>query len=280
MTQHVEGTYSGAGGGSAFWQKWEPEQAKAVVVIAHGLAEHSSRYGHVAERLNASGYAVYALDHRGHGKSSGTPGNIERFTFVRGDLDTLLSQARGEHPGLPVFLLGHSFGGLVALDYLVSRGQPGLTGLVLSGALVDPEAGNAVQRTLAGLLSSLVPNLGVVPLDPTTVRRDPAEVKMYVEDPLNYHGKVRARSGAEIISAVKRVVAGLPSLTLPVLVMHGGSDKLVPPSASKLVAERIGSTDKRLTMYDGLYHEIFNELVPERDQVLGDVVAWLDAHVV
>jgi acylglycerol lipase len=277
VTGHVEGTFPGAAGGSVFWQSWTPESPKGLVVIAHGLAEHSSRYAHVAEALNVAGYAVYALDHRGHGKTDGTPGNVERIAFVRGDLDSLLTQARGEHPGLPVFLLGHSFGGLVALDYVVSRGQTGFAGLVLSGALVDPNAGNAVQRRLARVLSSLAPNLGVVPLDATTVSRDPAEVKKYVDDPLNYHGKVRARSGAEIIAAVTSVVAGLPRVTLPVLVMHGGADRLVPPGASKLIAERIGSPDKTLTLYDGLYHEIFNE--PERDTVLGDVVTWLDKHV-
>ncbi|MDP9182257.1 MAG: lysophospholipase [Actinomycetota bacterium] len=277
MTAHVEGTFPGAAGGSVFWQSWSPPSAKAVVVIAHGLAEHSGRYAHVADRLNAAGYAVYALDHRGHGKTDGTPGNVDRLAYVRADLDSLLTQARGEHPGRPVFLLGHSFGGLVALDYVVSRGQSGLTGLVLSGALVDPEAGNAVQRRLAVALSAMAPNLGVLPLDANTVSRDPVEVNKYVEDPLNYHGKVRARSGAEIMAGVTRVVAGLGGVALPVLVMHGGGDRLVSPGASKLIAERIGSSDKTLTLYDGLFHEIFNE--PERDAVLGDVVTWLDKHV-
>ena len=278
MTQHVEGTYPGAAGGSIFWQKWEPKKPKAVVVIAHGLAEHSSRYGHVADRLNDSGYAVYALDHRGHGKSDGTPGNIERFTFLRGDLDTLLSQARGEHPGLPVFLLGHSYGGLIALDYLVTRGASGLTGLCLSGAAVDPSVGSALERAMAPVLAAIAPNLGVVPLDAEAVSRDPLEVKKYVEDPLNYHGKIRARTGAESLTAVKRVVAGLSKVTLPVLIQHGTEDRLVSAAGSKMIAEKIGSTDKRLTLYDGLYHEIFNE--PERDQVIGDLVGWLDAHVV
>ena len=276
MTQHVEGTFPGSAGGSVFWQSWVPAEPKGLVVIAHGLAEHSGRYAHVADRLNDAGYAVHALDHRGHGKTDGTPGNVERIAYVRGDLDSLLTRARGEHPGLPVFLVGHSFGGLAVLEYVVSRGQSGLTGLVLSGALVDPDAGTAIQRRLAGVLSAMAPNLGVVPLDPTTVSRDPAEVKKYVEDPLNYHGKVRARSGAEIIAAVSRVVSGLPTITLPVLVMHGEQDRLVTPGAATLIAERIGSTDKTLTLYDGLYHEIFNE--PERDAVLGDVVTWLDKH--
>jgi alpha-beta hydrolase superfamily lysophospholipase len=277
VTAHVEGTFPGAAGGSVFWQAWTPDAVKAVVVLSHGLAEHSGRYAHVAARLNDAGYVLYALDHRGHGRSDGTAGNIEGMAVVRADLDTLLTRARGEHPGLPVFLLGHSFGGLAALDYVVDRGRSGLTGLVLSGAFVDPEAGNAVQRRLAGVLSRLAPNLGVVPLDPSTVSKDPAEVEKYVKDPLNYHGKVRARSGAEMIAASRRVAAGVRAVTLPALVMHGAADRLAPPEGSRLVAERLGSNDKTLTLYDGLRHEIFNE--PERDAVLADVVTWLDKHL-
>jgi alpha-beta hydrolase superfamily lysophospholipase len=277
VTAHVEGTFPGAAGGSVFWQAWTPDAVKAVVVLSHGLAEHSGRYAHVAARLNDAGYVLYALDHRGHGRSDGTAGNIEGMAVVRADLDTLLTRARGEHPGLPVFLLGHSFGGRAALDYVVDRGGSGLTGLVLSGAFVDPEAGNAVQRRLAGVLSRLAPNLGVVPLDPSTVSKDPAEVEKYVTDPLNYHGKVRARSGAEMIAASRRVAAGVRAVTLPALVMHGAADRLAPPEGSRLVAERLGSNDKTLTLYDGLFHEIFNE--PERDAVLADVVTWLDKHL-
>jgi acylglycerol lipase len=274
---HVDGTFPGAAGGSVYWQAWSPPKAKAVVVISHGLAEHSGRYTHVAERLNDAGYAVYALDHRGHGKTDGTPGNIDRFAYVRGDLDTLLTQARGEHPGLPVFLLGHSFGGLVALDYLVARGESGLTGLVLSSAAVDPSVGTALERRVAPVLSALAPNLGIVPLDATAVSRDPAEVKKYVEDPLNYHGKIRARTGAESLAAVARVGSGLGTVTLPVLVFHGTEDRLVSPSGSKMIAERIASSDKTLKLYDGLFHETFNE--PEKDAVLDDLVIWLDKHV-
>jgi alpha-beta hydrolase superfamily lysophospholipase len=138
-----------------------------------------------------------------------------------------------------------------------------------------------VSRLLAGeslapVMAALAPNLGVAQIDPATISTDPAEVQKYADDPLNYHGKVRARSGAEMIAAAKRVVAGVRKLTLPVLVVHGTGDRLAPPAGSKLVAERIGSVDKTLTLYDGLYHEMFNS--PERDQVLDEVVTWLDKH--
>jgi alpha-beta hydrolase superfamily lysophospholipase len=276
VTNHVEGTFPSAAGGTVYWQRWEPATTKAVVVLAHGLAEHSGRYAHVAGRLNDSGYALYAVDHWGHGRSEGTRANVERFSFVESDLGTLLSKAREEHPGLPVFLLGHSLGGLIALDYVVTRGESGLTGLVLSGPAVDTSAGSGIQKAAAGVLSRFAPNLGVLDLDATAVSRDPAEVKKYVEDPLNHLGKIRARTGAEALLAVQRVVRGLPALKLPLLVMHGTEDRLAPVAGGKLVAEQAGSKDKTLKLYDGLFHEIFNE--PERDAVLGDLVGWLDAH--
>jgi alpha-beta hydrolase superfamily lysophospholipase len=277
VTAHAEGTFTGAAGGSVYWQSWQPAETKAVVVLSHGLAEHSGRYAHVAERLADAGYALYAVDHWGHGRSDGTRANLERIAHVTADLDTLLARAREEHPGVPAFILGHSMGGLIALDFLVTRGESGLRGAVLSGSAVDLSAANPVQRRLAGVLSQLLPNLGAATLDSKAVSRDPAVVEDYEQDPLNYHGKVRARTGAEMLLAVDRVVAGLGSLTLPVLVMHGEKDRLVPVAGSRLVAERIGSADKTLTVYDGLYHEIFNE--PERDAVLEDVVTWLDKHL-
>ena len=276
VTNHVEGTFRSAAGGSVYWQRWEPPTNRAVVVLSHGLAEHSGRYAHVAGRLNDSGYALYAIDHWGHGRSDGTRANVERFAFVNADLGTLLSKAREEHPGLPVFLLGHSLGGLIALDYVVTHGESGLAGLVVSGPAVDTSAGSGLQKAAAGILSKLVPNLGVLELDANAVSRDPAEVKKYVDDPLNHLGKIRARTGAEALLAVQRVVRGLPALRLPLLVMHGTADRLAPVEGGKLVAEKAGSKDKTLKLYDGLFHEIFNE--PERDAVLGDLVAWLDAH--
>lgn len=276
MTGHDEGTFPGAAGGSVYWQKWEPTAPKGVVVLSHGLAEHSGRYVHVASRLNDGGYAVYAVDHWGHGRSDGTRANVDRFAHVLADLDTVLTMARGEHPGVPVFLLGHSLGGLIALDYVITHGESGLAGLVLSGAAVDPSVGSAVQRAAAGFLSRYTPNLGVLALDATAVSRDPDEVAKYVEDPLNHHGKVCARTGAETLASVDRVVKALPGVSLPLLVMHGAADRLTSPSGSTLVAESAGSKDKTLKLYDGLFHEIFNE--PERDTVLADVVAWLDAH--
>ena len=275
--QHVEAHITSAAGVEVFWQSWAPETPKAVVVIAHGLAEHSGRYAHVAERLARSGYAVYALDHIGHGRSHGTMGNINRMSFVLDDLDTIVRSAAGAHTGLPVFLLGHSTGALIALDYVQTKGQGHLSGLVLSGAAIDPSVGSPVERALAGVLSRVAPNLAVTRLDSATVSRDPAVVAAYDADPLNYHGRIRARTGAEILASVDRVISRMPTVTLPILVMHGGADRLVSPKGSEIIAEQAASADLTHKVYDGLYHEIFNE--PEQDEVLDDVVTWLDKHL-
>lgn len=275
--EHVDGWFTGGAGGRIYWQAWIPDgEVRGVVALAHGVAEHSGRYAHVGDRFAKAGYATYAVDHHGHGRSDGVRGNVHRFADVSADLDQLISVAVQRHPDVPVILLGHSLGGLIALDYVVTRGASRLRGLVLSGAAVDPSVGSPVEKAVAKLLSSILPDLGLLALDASAVSRDPKVVADYEQDPLNYHGKVRARTGAESLAAVDRVTAGLSTVALPVLVMHGTEDKLTAPAGSKLVADKVSSPDVTLNLYEGLYHEIFNE--PEQDAVLTDVVTWLDAH--
>ena len=276
MSTHEEGRFAGAAGGEIYWQAWLPESVTAVVLLSHGYAEHSGRYGHVAARLNQAGYAVYAVDHRGHGKSDGTPGNVDGFRFVLADLGQLRERAVAAHPHLPVFLVAHSLGALIALDYVTSGGADGLAGLALSGAVLDPAVANRFELAIAPFLSKIAPNLGTSALDPAGVSRDPAVVANYVADPLNYHGKIRSRSGAESLSAIARVIERLPSLTLPTLVMHGAEDPISAPSGSQTVVDKIGTEDLSVKFYDGLFHEIFNE--PEQDAVLDDLVTWLEDH--
>ncbi|RZS43433.1 alpha-beta hydrolase superfamily lysophospholipase [Herbihabitans rhizosphaerae] len=276
MTEHVEEKFTGSAGGSVYWQGWLSAEALGVVVISHGIAEHGGRYAHVAEHLAAQGFATYVADHQGHGRSAGARGNIERMDVVTGDLHTMIRLAGERHDGLPVFLLGHSMGGLIALQYVT--GEPAaLRGLIVSGPAVEIAVGSKFERAMAGTLSKLVPNLGVVKLDSSAVSRDPDVVHAYDTDPLNYRGRVRVRTGAEMLAAADTMAARLPKITMPVLILQGTEDKLVDPSSAKVVADGVGSDDVTVKTYDGLYHEVLNE--PEKETVLADIVTWLKEHV-
>jgi len=276
--KHIDGTFPGASGGDHYWQAWLPDEPKAVVVLVHGVSEHGGRYGHVGKRLTDAGYAVYAEDHYGHGRSDGVKGDVGKFSWLVDDVDSMRRLAEERHPGLPMFVLGHSLGGLISLDYLTDRGEDGLKGLVVSGPAVDPSVGSSIERAVAPILARLLPQLALVDLGIDNISRDPEVVAAYRNDPLVYSGKVRARTGAESLAATRRVASRLSRLTLPLLVLHGGDDRLVSPNGGKLVYDSAQSRDKRHKVYDGLYHEIFNE--PEQDAVIDDVLTWLDAHLV
>jgi acylglycerol lipase len=268
---------NGAGGLRIFWQSWLPEtDPRAVVVIAHGASEHSDRYAHVAKRLTKDGYAVYAIEHRGHGRSEGPRALIDRMDNAVADLDQLIAHAEAQHPEIQVFLLGHSMGGAVAVSYAI-RHQDRLAGLMLSGALAALEAAPVHMRIAARVLSVLAPKLPLVEIDSTLVSRDPAVVKDYVEDPMVYHGKLPVRTVSELASAIDSFPTGAAAITIPTLIMYGTGDRVCPPEGSVMLAERIGSEDVTTRAYEGLYHEILNE--PEQDRVLDDMSAWLGAHV-
>ena len=274
---HADGRFEGAGGVEIYWQAWLPEGSlRAVVVLAHGASEHGGRYAWVGEHLASRGYAVYALDHRGHGRSGGTRAVIDRLERAVDDIDTMRATAIARHPGAPVFLLGHSMGGCLALAYAL-RYQDRLNGLVLSAPVAALETASPAERVLGAILSAVAPAVGVFEIDPNLVSRDPEVVRDYEQDPLNSHGKLPARTVAEITSEVRSFHDRVPELRLPLLVMYGTADELVVPDGSVMVHERAGSRDKRIIPYDGLYHEILNE--PERGRVVEDLAAWLDERV-
>ena len=261
-----------------FTQSWLPQGApRALVVISHGLAEHSGRYVELAGRLTARGYAVHALDHRGHGRSAGRRSNIERFADVVSDLGDLVGRARHEHPGVPMFLLGHSMGGAIAFACALEH-QAELRGLVLSApALASGEHVPPIKLLLLRFLSLVAPDLGALTLPAAAISRDPAVVSAYEHDPLVDRGAVPARTMAELVIAMAAFPARAPRLRLPVLVQHGTGDLLVPLAACQPIYDRLGDPRVRtVKLYDGLYHEVYNE--PERDRVIGDLLDWLDAQ--
>ena len=269
---HTEGTLASG----LYRQAWTVEDPVGAVVLVHGAHEHGGRYRHVAERLTAAGYATHAVDHPGHGRSPGRRGNIGSMAAAVDGVAELVRFAGEQHPGVPLFVYGHSLGGLIALQYLTGTPDARVAGAVVSAAALDTSAANAVQRTLAPLLSRVLPDLGVLRLDAEAVSRDPEVVRDYRTDPLNHNGRMVARTGAELMATALAMPRRLPSLTMPLLVLHGTADRLVPPAASEVVRAHAGSPDLTVTTYEGLFHEPHNE--PEKDDVLADVVAWLDAH--
>lgn len=277
MSEHAEGHFTGAAGKQIYWQSWHPGSEPAgVVVLLHGYAEHSGRYSHVAAALNSAGYAVYAVDHYGHGKSEGPRANVNRFSRLVIDVDRLVRLAAAEHAGVPVFVLGHSMGGLLAVAYVTSEARYDLAGLVVSAPSLDIAVGSPAEKIAARVLSGIVPDVAVTPFDSGPISRDPAVVAAYDADPLVYRGKIKIRTGAETLATVDKVRTQLAKVDIPTLVMHGGDDQIALRSGSQLLADGVSTKDLTFKVYDGLYHEIFNE--PEKDDVLADVVRWFKAH--
>jgi alpha-beta hydrolase superfamily lysophospholipase len=270
-------SFSGAGGVRIAWRSWLPAGApRAVVVIAHGAGEHIGRYEHVAERLVDEGYAVYGLDHRGHGESDGARAVIDRRSNAVADIDHVVVTASEAHPGEDVVLLGHSMGGCLALCYALEH-QDRLAGLILSGPLAALDAAPAPVRMLARVLSATTPKLALFPIDASLVSRDPAVVEAYKSDPLVYHGKLPVRTIAELAGAIETFPDRVGAISIATLIMYGTADRLCPTAGSIMLGERVGAEDKTVIPYEGLYHEIFNE--PEQAHVMDDMCAWLNAHV-
>ncbi len=276
--RHREGSFTGAGGLEIHWQSWRAEgPAKAVVVISHGAGEHSGRYRHLVERIVPAGYPVYAHDHRGHGRSQGRRAVIDRMRNATADLDSFIARAREAEPKGPMILLGHSMGGCISLDYVLED-QSRLDALVLSAPAAKLEQASTAVRLTSRVLSALTPTLGVFGVDAELISNDPAEVEAYRSDPLVHQGKLPARTIAELAAAIETFEDRMGNLTLPLLGMHGSEDRLAPVEGSRMVNRLAGSADKTLKVYDGLRHEIFNERPADRERVIGDLLAWLDAH--
>jgi acylglycerol lipase len=268
-----DGWLGSTDGTRLFWQAWLPDEPPGgVVVVVHGAGEHGGRYGFVGERLAAAGFATYAMDHRGHGRSDGPRAFIGRLDRLVEDLRRFLERVGDEHPDATPFLIGHSLGGAVSATYALRHGET-IAGLVLSDPAVATEAVPAALRAMTFVLSAVAPRLPVFKIDEQVLSRDPAVVRDYLEDPLVSTGKLPARTLAEILRSMQTLPDQVGELRLPLLLLHGTEDQLCPPEGSRMIHERARSTDKTLALYDGLYHEIFNE--PEREQVIDDVVAWL-----
>jgi alpha-beta hydrolase superfamily lysophospholipase len=259
-------------------QSWLPDDdTRAAIILVHGLGEHSGRYEYLARHCAERGFAVHTLDHYGHGKSDGQPGFVERFSVYLDGVRALLDRVRSEHPELPLFLVGHSMGGLIAAAFL-AEAQSAFRACVLSGPLlITDEAPPALVLAIVRLIAWLAPTAPLLALDPSGVSRDSEVVKAYVTDPLVHHGKLSARLIVEMSTTMKRALASAPAVELPLLILHGECDKLTSTRGSREFHEHAASADKTLKIYPELYHEIFNE--PEKDAVLADMTNWLEKHL-
>ena len=273
--KHLDWRLTGHGGVKLFAQGWLPEgEPRDVIVIAHGYAEHGGRYGNLVERLVPQGYALYAIDHRGHGQSGGKRALVDRMDWVIEDFHKFVAEVRARHGGQKIKLLGHSMGGNVAFGYAL-RWPDDLSGLILSGPLIGGSA-PAAQRLAVKLLSAIAPTLGTVDLPPGAVSRDPQVVDDYLNDILVTIGKVPARTAHELFAPLPGYLKRAPEMKVPVLIQHGEADALVPLAGARPTIDAIGASDKTVITYPGLFHEIYNE--PEKDAVIGDLARWLEAH--
>jgi acylglycerol lipase len=277
-TTRTERTFDGVGGIRIVYDVWTPDVTpRAVVVLSHGLGEHARRYDHVAQRFGADGLVTYALDHRGHGRSGGKRVQVRDISEYTGDVDTLVAIATKEHPGCSRIVLGHSMGGGIVFAYGVER-PDNYELMVLSGPAVAAHA--AVPPPLAQVakvLAAIAPGLPLQDLDVSAISRDPAVVTAYNTDPLVHHGKVPAGIARALLLIGETMPQRAAALTAPLLVVHGAEDRLISVDGSRRLVEAVGSSDVELKVYPGLYHEVFNE--PERDQVLDDVVSWINARL-
>jgi acylglycerol lipase len=258
-------------------RRWLPQgDPAAAVILVHGIIEHGGRYAGVGEELSRRGYAVYAMDLRGHGRSAGDRLWVEEFDRYLADLDGFLDHVRHQQPEKPVFLLGNSMGGAIVGLYAILR-QPNVCGVVLSVPAVEV-AGDVfpLLRRLAALASRIVPRLRLVRLGAGRLSRDPQVVADFRDDPLVFHGRIPVRTGAEVLRAGRRIRERMADLRLPLLLLHGTEDTITDPRGSRLLHARAGSRDKTLMLYEGLYHDLFHE--PEHAQIIEDLARWLDAH--
>ena len=282
MTDHHHGRINTADQLDLVWQSWTPASLRGVIVIIHGLAEHSGRYQETAKFLSANGWAVYICDLRAHGLSPNPPKagrvHVNRFEDYFMDVDALTGLAREKHGELPIYLLGHSMGGLISIRYSLEK-PTGLAGVIISSPALGthPEfKPPLLLKLMVSILSRLAPRLLVASdLDTQAISRDPAVVKAYIDDPL-ISQKVSTRWYGEIMKSMKKAHNGAAALRIPMLLMQSGADRLVDPAAPGHWAQATPDGLVELVVWDGLYHEMFNE--PEKNKVRAKILEWLDAR--
>jgi acylglycerol lipase len=267
-----EETLRGKGGLNIFVRSWKPEGGtRGVVAICHGFNSHSGHYLWAADQLAAQGLAVYALDLRGRGKSDGERFWVENYGDYLSDIHDVVSLARSREPGLPVFLLGHSAGGVLSCAYTLEH-QADLTGLICESFAFELPAPNFALAALKAL-SHIAPHAHVLKLPNADFSRDPKVVEALNSDPLIEDENQPTRTVAEMVRARDRIRSEFPRMTLPVLILHGTLDKVTLPKGSQFFYDTVGSKDKTLRLCEGYVHDLLNDFGKEK--VMRDITGWI-----
>ena len=271
-----ERTFEGVAGVKIALRSWRPEgEGRGIVILIHGFNSHSGYMEWPAEQFAKNGLAAYALDLRGRGKSEGERFYVERFSDWLGDVDRLVEIARMENPGLPVCVLGHSVGGVIASSYVFEH-QPEIAGLICESFALDVGLPQLAQLALEGA-SHLIPHLPVYSLKNEIFSRNPDVVAQMNNDPLIANEKQPAETASEVLKAAARLKENMPKFNVPVFIIHGTADKATRPEGSRYFFDHVGSEDKTLKLYEGHYHDLLNDI--DKEIVMADILAWVNERI-
>jgi alpha-beta hydrolase superfamily lysophospholipase len=277
-TIHREGTFAGWAGLSLYYQSWLPaiQPPRALLINLHGLGDHSGLYPNLVGHLASCGFAVYAFDMRGNGRSPGQRAYVGSWQEYRNDLHAFVALVRGWHEGLPLFLVGNSLGGLVVLEYALNHPE-GLAGVIAAAPPLGKLGVPRVLMTLGRLMSRIIPRFSLhVGMDLSGLARDRAVIDTVLADPY-FHRRGTARLSTEVVAAIARVQTGASRFSLPLLLLHGSDDRMVPPDGTRSFFSRLQSNEREFREYPGAYHGLFADI--GHQDVLNDVEQWLETRL-
>lgn len=257
---------------------WEAVGAsERVLIIVHGIGEHSGRYAHVAEKLTQAGYHVYALDHRGHGQSGGERLHIPSDKSFITDLKQYYERIKAKHPQAKIFMLGHSMGSVISLQFILTY-LDAIDAIVVTGTATDVASTvSPVLRVIGNAINSIYPKTPISPPGGMAIlTRDPEMLQKAETDPLMHRGWTKTNIAKFILDMGEMIQERAHEITMPILIMHGEDDELTPISGSRIMYERVGSKDKTLKTWANMLHEIMNEV--EREAVIQTIIEWLEQH--
>ena len=273
--KHLDGYIKDLKGNDIYYQCWLPDlDPEAILLVIHGYAEHSGRYDKLADHFVSLNYGVYALDHIGHGKSAGYRVYVHKFQDFVDTLKIYCNMIINWHPNKPIYVIGHSMGGLISTALLIDY-QKKLAGAILTSPCIKTfDEFTYMKIAVLEVLSTLLPKIKIAKIKAEFISRDPKVVQAYNDDPLVNKGKITARLASELRKTMNYIIEHANKITIPILIMQGRDDKIVDPVGSQILYDIINSDDKTIKLYDHLFHEILNE--PEHKRIMNNIKIWLD----